>query len=352
MAILLYKDTKIYIACPSGLATGGPELLHQLAFNLRKYLSIDAYMLYYPQIDNPIHLDYTYYHIPYVFKAEDNKKNILIVPEIFSACKLLSKYKEVRKGVWFLSIDNYYLSRLKKKDFLFYRIINKLFKILNKSSILEVSIEKIKIDKISIIEDPLFKNILFYMTNSYRGMHFLEERGVKPLYFLSEYLNEEFLNIQTDLSKKENLVVYNPKKGYDFTKKIIKRASEIKFVPIINMKRQEVIEFLKKAKVYIDFGNHPGKDRLPREAAILGCCVMTGKRGSAAFYEDVPIPSEYKFEDKEENISLIVEKIKDCFENFDERYKDFEHYREVIKKEPTKFIEDLKKIFVLEKKGN
>jgi len=131
-----------------------------------------------------------------------------------------------------------------------------------------------------------------------------------------------------------------------FTRKIIKFAKDITFVPIENMTREEVINLLKKSKVYIDFGNFPGPERIPKEAAILGCCVITGKRGSAAFFEDVPIPEEYKFEDKEENIPKIIEKIKDCFENFEERYKDFEYYRNVIKNEPQKFIEDLKKIFV------
>jgi hypothetical protein len=107
-----------------------------------------------------------------------------------------------------------------------------------------------------------------------------------------------------------------------------------------------VIKTLQKAKVYIDFGNHPGKDRIPREAAILGCCVITGKRGSAAFFEDVPIPDEYKFEDKEKNIPKIIDKIKDCLENYEKRYEDFDYYREVIKNEPQKFIEDLRKIFI------
>ena len=182
------------------------------------------------------------------------------------------------------------------------------------------------------------------MTNSYRGMEWF--RNLQPLYYLSEYLNEEFLKTQIDLSKKENIVAYNPKKGFAFTKKIIKKAKDVKFIPLINMSRDEVIKTLQRAKVYIDFGNHPGKDRIPREAAILGCCVITGKRGSAAFFEDVSIPNEYKFKDREENIPNIIDKIKDCFENYEERYKDFEYYREVIKNEPQKFIEDLKKIFV------
>jgi len=33
-------------------------------------------------------------------------------------------------------------------------------------------------------------------------------------------------------------------------------------------------------QVYIDFGHHPGQDRLPREAVQCGCVVITGKRGS------------------------------------------------------------------------
>ncbi len=42
-----------------------------------------------------------------------------------------------------------------------------------------------------------------------------------------------------------------------------------------------------------------------------------------------------------------MEKIKDCFENFEKRYRDFDYYRRVIKNEPQKFVEDLKKIFVI-----
>ncbi|MFN3786827.1 MAG: hypothetical protein ACK4SW_00305 [Sulfurihydrogenibium azorense] len=111
------------------------------------------------------------------------------------------------------------------------------------------------------------------------------------------------------------------------------------------MKREEVIKTLRKAKVYIDFGFFPDPERIPKEAAMMGCCVITGKRGSAAFFEDVSIPDKYKFEDKEENIPKIVKKIKDCFENFEERYKDFDYYRQVIRNGPKRFIEDLKNIF-------
>jgi hypothetical protein len=198
--------------------------------------------------------------------------------------------------------------------------------------------------KVDYTKDALLRSAEFYLFQSWYAFKHFDK--LNPKYYLSDHLNNAFLETNTDLSIKENIVVYNPKKGYSFTRKIISFARDIKFIPLENMSRDMVIKTLQKAKVYIDFGNHPGKDRLPREAAILGCCVITGKRGSAAFFEDVPIPDEYKFEDREKNIPKIVKKIKDCFENFYECYKDFEYYRHVIRSERQKFIEDLKKIFI------
>jgi len=356
MSIKVFADTKIYIACPANSVTGGPELLHQLAYHLRNDLQIHAFMYYYDfrpgKFESPVHSEYRVYELPYVLeipKNDDNSKNILIVPEIHKALKLLLNFINIRKGIWFLSVDNYYISKLTKRNYFIQRAINKISERIFKKRLLDFDITSQEvlsklIQKYDYRTDPLLKLANFYMTNTYRGLRWFSE--LKPLYYLSEYLNKSFLEAQTDISKKEDIVVYNPKKGFSFTKKIISSAKDIKFIPLINMTRDEVIKTLQRAKVYIDFGNHPGKDRIPREAAILGCCVITGKRGSAAFFEDVPIPDEYKFEDKEESIPKIIEKIKDCFRNFEERYKDFEYYRKVIRNEPQKFIEDLKRIFI------
>jgi hypothetical protein len=356
MSIKVFADTKIYIACPANSVTGGPELLHQLAYHLRNDLQIHAFMYYYDfrpgKFESPVHSEYRVYELPYVLeipKNDDNSKNILIVPEVHKALKLLLNFINIRKGIWFLSVDNYYISKLTKRNYFIQRAINKISERIFKKRLLDFDITSQEvlsklIQKYDYRTDPLLKLANFYMTNTYRGLRWFSE--LKPLYYLSEYLNKSFLEAQTDISKKEDIVVYNPKKGFSFTKKIISSAKDIKFIPLINMTREEVIKILQRAKVYIDFGNHPGKDRIPREAAILGCCVITGKRGSAAFFEDVPIPDEYKFEDKEESIPKIIEKIKDCFKNFEERYKDFEYYRKVIRNEPQKFIEDLKRIFI------
>ncbi|MEO2069347.1 MAG: hypothetical protein ABGX27_07545 [Desulfurobacteriaceae bacterium] len=354
MSIDIFPNTKIYIACPANIATGGPELLHQLAYHLINDLNVEVFIYYYNfnknKFEIPVHPDYRSYNVPYVLeipKKEITRENILIVPEVLEGLELLNRYKDIRKGVWFLSVDNYYFSKMKKTDFIFERIVNKFMQLFNGPSLFEIYSEKnLKklVKRHDYRKDPFLKSADFYMVNSYRGMEWFNE--LRPLYYLSEYLNSKFLNIRISLSKKKDIIVYNPKKGASFTRKIISYAKNLKFVPLVNMTRQQVIETLQRAKVYIDFGNHPGKDRIPREAAILGCCVITGRRGSAKYFKDVPIPDEYKFEDKEENIPKIISKIMDCLENFEKRYKDFDYYRRVIKEEPKRFMEDLKKIFV------
>jgi len=359
--IKIFRNTKIYIAAPSAFATGGPELLHQLAYHLRKDLGIEAYIYYYPDnIPNPVHPAFKIYSIPYVKNIEDNESNILIVPEIISGINLLDSYSNIRKIIWWLSVDNFYLSIFlnSRKHYIFKKLINKASNIILKRKIFDIN-ELIlqNIDNIKLTNKifQIVENINLNLVQSHYALNHINIKYAitqNKIAYLSDYLNQEFLKIQTELSKKENIVVYNPQKGISFTKKIILNANNIKFIPIINMSRENVIKTLQRAKVYIDFGNHPGKDRMPREAAILGCCVITGKRGSAAFYEDVPIPDEYKFDDKEENIPKIIEKIKDCFANFEERHKDFDYYREVIKNEPQKFVEDLKKIFLKVDKDN
>lgn len=352
MSIEIYQDTKIYVAAPANAATGGPELLHQLVYHLRKDLGIDAFVFYYPNNHpDPIPSEYKHYNVPFVREIEDKEENILIVPEVTSGIKLLHNYSTIRKVLWWLSVDNFYLSALlsSRKNFFFRRAINKLSRLFFNKPVFDIGELALKKIKKYSLQD--FKEIIeqvdFHLVQSYYAMMHLQKNNIpkNKIFYLSDYLNEDFLKINTDLSKKENIVVYNPKKGFVFTRKIIKKAPDIKFVPIVNMTRKQVIETLQRAKVYIDFGNHPGKDRIPREAAILGCCVITGMRGSAKYFEDVPIPNEYKFEDKEENIPRIIDKIRECFENYEKKTKDFESYREIIKSEPEKFIEDLKKIF-------
>jgi hypothetical protein len=145
-----------------------------------------------------------------------------------------------------------------------------------------------------------------------------------------------------DISKKIDIICYNPVKGIEQTEIIKNMNPDIKFIPITNMTENEIIELLKISKVYIDFGNHPGRDRLPRESAILGNCVITNLKGAAGFKEDVLIDDKYKVSD----INLAGDIIRYCFNNFEESINDFKIYREYISNQKTEFYNQIKKYLI------
>ena len=59
----------------------------------------------------------------------------------------------------------------------------------------------------------------------------------------------------------------------------------------------------------------------------MGCCVITNKRGGARLYDDLAISDEYKFDETDNSIIEIINRINDCITNYEIRIKDFEIYR-------------------------
>ncbi len=116
---------------------------------------------------------------------------------------------------------------------------------------------------------------------------------------------------------------------------------EIQWIPLIGMKPDEMAKMMCLAKVYVDFGKHPGKDRIPREAAVCGCLVLTNTKGSAAYQRDVNIPEDCKIEDTD-NVQVVAEKIKNMLMDYENRYADYEGYRQQIRSEKEEFLNEAK----------
>ena len=77
------------------------------------------------------------------------------------------------------------------------------------------------------------------------------------------------------------------------------------------MTSKEVQELLSKCKVYIDFGHFPGKDRVPREAAMCNCCIITGKYGASNFTEEKLFGDCFETEDQKAGMGNFLEKDKE-----------------------------------------
>ena len=164
---------------------------------------------------------------------------------------------------------------------------------------------------------------------------------------LSDYINQDlFPKQKIDRNAKKDIVMYNPAKGYEYTQKIIAVCPNVQFVALKGFSREELNKVFDSAKLYIDFGNFPGKDRLPREAVLHDCCIITGKLGASAYYEDVPIKDEYKFDAVESNIPAIVEKIKFVLKNYADVVGDFDAYRKIVAEEQELFCKEIEHIFI------
>ena len=193
-------------------------------------------------------------------------------------------------------------------------------------------------------------DIIHFVQSEYARL-FVKINGVPDykIYMVEDYLNQAFLSkaAQVDLSRKENFVAYNPKKGFEVTQLLIKLALDIAWRPIQNMTPEQVQELLAAAKVYIDFGNHPGKDRIPREAAISGCVVITGKRGAANNDVDINIPEEFKFDESITNPQQVIEKIREVFDNFSAAHEKQADYRARILDDKNRFAREVADAFGL-----
>lgn len=329
--IEIKKNTIIYVLCPAYSKTGGPELLHQLVYTLNKE-KYNASVVYYDYSNdkNYTNHDFKKYIDNYLLieDIKDNSDNLIIIPE--TNIELIKKYKNIKTAIWWLSVDNYLIRHDLKTIFDYWSFLKAI---------------KISIKHILNNNNKLIYRADYHLCQSYYAIDFLKKKGINNSIYLSDYINDSYLETKVDYSKKEDIVLYNPKKGLEFTEKIIKRTPEIKWIPIQNMTTEQVKELLLKAKVYIDFGNHPGKDRFPRETAVCGCCVITGMKGAAKFENDVPILDEFKFNDDENNIEKIIEKIKSCLNNYESEICKFEKYRKFILSEKEKFNSDVKNIF-------
>ena len=306
---------RVFIISPVNCATGGPELLHQFARCLID-CGVEAYMLY-PDSDGvscPVPEVYWKYDVPYVSQYVDRKDSVLVLAE--SRIHHIGLCQKGTVMVWWLSVNNYIL-RYEKH---------------------------ITRENLDIFNLKARTNVLHFV-QSYYAKDFLEKHmGIAGTYYLKDYINDEiigFASLCRERYQRKNICLFNPKKGYEKLEPVLKACREdIQWVPLTGYTPLEMANIMCQAKVYVDFGSHPGKDRIPREAAVCGCCILTNQEGSAAYQEDVGIPESYKVRTTED-VELVLAKIYDLVDHYEERIGDYKNYRCTIEGEKAEFMEEV-----------
>ena len=345
----------IYIMIPANVSTGGPEASHQLGHILKDSLKKNVKIFYVPNnLQNPVHINYEKYSLSFSDKIEDNPENLIIIPEYFNFLIEALRFKKINKAIWWLSIDNYIGSKFRSENskFLrsiykvplnlinfFNRLINFRCGILTFEEYLKFLYKFRSLNKFEEINQANY-----HLAQSYYAFNFLENK-FQFVEYLSDFIRDDFFHIKKNfLDNKENIICYNPQKSNQFMDLIIKK-SNFKFVPLVNLTNEQIKNNLTKSKIYMDIGSHPGKDRLPREAALLGNCIITNLKGSAGNSQDIAIPSEFKFNENFYNLDKIGNKISIIFNNYSQEYSKFSSYIEQIQNEKDIFSQEIKKIF-------
>jgi hypothetical protein len=312
--------TEVFIICPARSTTGGPELCHQLADTLNTDQPGRAAVVYWP-FDRgayPVPAPYKKYDARPARRDEIGAGAIVVLPETYG--RLLCDFPRNRVYYWWMSVNNFY-----------------------RAAGTDAAIELAQIRRHAVAN--------LYQSDYARL--FCASAGLKSACRLSDRLSPVYLNAITKppTRPRRDVVAFNPAKGMARTALIIQALEKglrpaPKFVALQNLPPEQIRFVLSTAKLYIDFGEHPGKDRLPREAAAMGACVLTNRRGSAANPVDVPIPPEFKVDDRkrgwERRAAAAIHSVLDDFDNLVPR---FDSYRAMIAAEPAQFVADARALF-------
>src|SRR6266567_4357908 len=306
---------KVYVCCPANLTTGGPEALHQLVDALRLQ-GCEAYISYHPFSDEHV-TPHAYERYSVAARPPvDQPGSVVVVPETMTF--LLRQFRRALPVVWWLSVDAYFgwnhKSRLEDwTRYAFQRLARKCY--------------------------PFGQlHRCRHAVQSEYARVFLKERDLDAVP-LSDYLNKELLTPSAAVQRSPQ-VLYNPRKRMHVTQKLIDACPGVEFKPLIGLSRPELRELLATSMMYIDFGHHPGKDRMPREAAASGCVVVTNRRGSAGYREDVPIPDRYKVDDAALGfVERFRHTVAEIMSDYTSSAAEFQSYVEHIRNQKQVFLD-------------
>lgn len=319
---------KIYIVSSEG-RSGGPTSLHMLA-NTLKGFGVDVYMVYFARRINSFLEKGAYEHnIPIVTSIEDSPDNILVVPEIYA--NLLGRFRNIRKAIWWLSFDNYFFTIEGWRGKLNNTILHKFG---------------------FYLCGQLDDDIWHLAQGNYVYRRLLKLIGdPSRIDLLETPMDEEFLMQEVSLGEKEDLIVYNPSKGVNFIRRVITKFQRVmpgvSVIPLEGFSKEELVDILRRSKVFLQFGYFPGRERLPREAVLLGNVLLLGGKGAVWDDVDFPIDRMYKFHTFLWNIPSVVDMLKKAVVYWDKFEKDFDKFRSVLRNQKSVFLKQVKRIFAL-----
>ncbi len=306
---------KFYILCPANTVSGGPEALHQLCDALRA-AGEDAAIVYYPLTPEgyPVPAAYAEYDIKVCPQPADDEDSVIVIAEVVTS--FAQHFQRATKVIWWLSVDNFFK----------WRHINPGPSIFEQSGCI-------------------------HLAQSGYAMDFLRQRNLPDRHFLTDFIPASAFTAGTS-SPRLPIIAYNPKKGMEVTSALMARCGDAPvWVKLEGLNQGAMAGLLGMASIYIDFGAHPGRDRIPREAALCGAVVITGRRGAAGFSRDIPLPDRFRLDEQapdfEARVAALISNVLSSEAAFLQAAAEQEPYRQWIGGNREIFIDEVNQFIKL-----
>lgn len=323
---------KIQVVCQRQLVSGGAESLHNLVLQLRG-IGLRADLVYFPGVgvDEAKASNYFVDYGLLPTALDDSGETIIIFPE--TLCMEALKLKHAQAAIWWLSVDNFL--RIKHGNFWdkwrYFKSVMRRERPFGGLSALR---------RLRHFSKCRYDEIFLGM----HGIHF--ERITGPISY--RYI-EASKCLDVWLRQKKDLILYSPETPKSIITLVKNELPKVALVEMKGYPSNEMINLYRQAKVFMDFGNHPGQERMPREAALLGCFVITGSRGSASNEEDVPLPSGFKLDESRPAFPAgLTRVLAYCLTKAESSAELFQSYIAMVQRQPQQQQRDLQRIFLVE----
>lgn len=320
---------KLVIFCPESI-TGGPEALHQLSASANEQ-GIPATTAYSGEhssirVTSESLLCDTNAPEEFVKRYERykpitserislDKETICIFPEILAGRAF--SWPQSQGAIWWLSVDNFERTHPN---------------LLNKTTLR------------SLLRDES----IIHLYQSHYARKYLEDNGARSVYPLYDYTSCCYSQESPESFSNTKAIdfAFFPRKGAELAKHFLSTGGDqLTRVPIQGMNEDQVKNALASSRIYIDFGHHPGKDRVPREAACMGNIIFLHEKGAACFFEDHPLHSDYIFTTRDVENGNLIERVNKALAEPAIHFERQSYYRQRIKMEKTEFDWQVKTIF-------
>jgi len=271
-----------------GVRTGGPEALHQLVHELRA-VGVSAYLVPDRNTLGAVRVpEYDGYDAPERATFPDEPGQVVVAPEVYLP-ELLSLHR-ARRLCWWLSIDNSPVFRAERY------LADVLAGLADPPRAREVrALLWLARREIGGWRRRPLHAVEHAAQSRYAAAYLSRRLGIEvPL--LTDYIPGASAEIVPEqMPQRPPAVAFNPAKGRRLLGQVRKQLGDaVDWHAIQGLSPEGVRQLLGESTVYLDLGPHPGRDRMPREAALAGAVTVVARRGSGDHEEDVGIPPHHK----------------------------------------------------------